>query len=73
MSAPETPQAAAQTAPGSQPPPQAQGTDQKALITEAAKDFDDYQHLTAEGKLGEAGQKLDALKTVLGKLNAHAK
>jgi hypothetical protein len=46
---------------------------QKALIAEAGKDFADYQRLTAEGKLGEAGQKLDALKGVLAKLNASAK
>jgi uncharacterized membrane protein (UPF0182 family) len=40
-----------------------------ALITEAAKDLADYQRLTAEGKLGEAGQKLEELKTVLDRLN----
>ena len=41
-----------------------------ALIAEAAKDLADYQRLTAEGKLGEAGQKLEELKRVLDKLNA---
>jgi hypothetical protein len=40
------------------------------LIAEAAKDLADYQHLTAEGKLGEAGQKLEELKRALDKLNA---
>ena len=44
-----------------------------ALIAEAGKDFADYQRLTAEGKLGEAGQKLDQLKLVLDQLNAHRK
>jgi hypothetical protein len=44
-----------------------------ALIAEAAKDFDDYQHLTAEGKLSEAGQKLADLKRVLGLLNSQKK
>ncbi|MGA7848481.1 MAG: UPF0182 family protein [Terriglobales bacterium] len=44
--------------------------DLKALIAEAAKDLADYQRLTAEGKLGEAGQKLEELKRVLDKLNA---
>jgi len=44
-----------------------------ALIHEASHDFDDYQRLTAAGKLGEAGQKLDALKAVLGKLNSYGK
>jgi uncharacterized protein len=36
-----------------------------ALIVEAAKDLADYQRLTAEGKLGEAGQKLEELKRAL--------
>jgi hypothetical protein len=43
------------------------------LIEDAGKDFADYQRLTADGKLGEAGQKLEALKGVLAKLNASAK
>jgi hypothetical protein len=45
-------------------------TDTDALIAEASKDFDDYQRLTAGGKLAEAGQKLELLKGVLGQLNA---
>ena len=49
------------------PPPPA---DLNALISEAAKDLADYQRLTAEGKLGEAGQKLEKLKSVLDKLNS---
>jgi uncharacterized membrane protein (UPF0182 family) len=44
-------------------------TDLNTLITEAAKDLADYQRLTAEGKLGEAGQKLEQLKRALEKLN----
>ena len=43
------------------------------LISEASQDFADYQRLTAAGKLSEAGQKLDALKQTLNKLNVHAK
>jgi uncharacterized membrane protein (UPF0182 family) len=43
--------------------------DRSALIAEAAKDLADYQRLTAEGKLGEAGQKLEELKRALEKLN----
>jgi uncharacterized protein len=43
--------------------------DINALIAEAAKDLADYQRLTAEGKLGEAGQKLEELKRTLDKLN----
>ncbi len=38
------------------------------LIKLAAQTFADYQRLTAEGKLGEAGQKLDELKRILGEL-----
>jgi uncharacterized membrane protein (UPF0182 family) len=44
-------------------------TDRNALIAEAAKDLADYQRLTADGKLGEAGQKLEELKRALDKLN----
>ncbi len=40
------------------------------LIEQAARDLSDYQRLTAEGKLGEAGQKLEDLKRVLQQLNA---
>jgi hypothetical protein len=50
-----------------------QPTDINALIAEAGKDFADYERLTAEGKLGEAGQKLDELKRVIDKLNANQK
>ena len=71
LSAAEAPRPAAApgAAPGTAPPAQ----DMKALITEAGRDFDDYQQLTAAGKLAEAGQKLEALKQVIGKLNARAK
>ena len=44
-----------------------------ALIAEASRDFADYQRLTAAGKLGEAGQKLEALKTALAQLSEHHK
>jgi uncharacterized membrane protein (UPF0182 family) len=47
--------------------------DLNGLIAEAGRDFADYQHLTAAGKLGEAGQKLDQLKVVLDRLNAEKK
>jgi len=47
--------------------------DFNALITEAAKDLADYQRLTAEGKLGEAGQKLEELKRALDKLDTRPK
>jgi hypothetical protein len=54
------------TATAASPQPAA---DLNALIAEAAKDLADYQRLTAEGKLGEAGQKLEELKRALDKLN----
>jgi uncharacterized membrane protein (UPF0182 family) len=44
--------------------------DLNTLIEGAAKDFDDYQRLTAQGKLAEAGQKLDQLKNKINALNA---
>src|SRR5271166_2889844 len=47
--------------------------DRNELITGAAKDLADYQRLTAEGKLGEAGQKLEQLKRKLDELSAHQK
>src|SRR3982074_2858449 len=55
-------------APASAASPQSAG-DLNALVREAAKDLADYQRLTAEGKLGEAGQKLEELKRALDKLN----
>ena len=52
------------SAPGAAP-----STDLNALIADAARDLADYQKLTAEGKLGDAGQKLEALKLKLEQLN----
>jgi uncharacterized membrane protein (UPF0182 family) len=40
----------------------------QALIDQAARDLADYQRLTAEGKLGEAGLKLESLKKTLDRL-----
>ena len=48
-------------------------SDLNALLAGAAKDLADYQRLTAEGKLGEAGQKLEQLKRKLDELNARQK
>jgi uncharacterized membrane protein (UPF0182 family) len=53
--------------------PAGPASDTNALITQAAHDFDDYQRLTAQGKLTEAGQKLDDLKRTLDQLNAQHK
>lgn len=57
--------AASATQSSSQP-----ASDLNSLISQAARDLADYQRLTAEGKLGEAGQKLEELKRALDKLNA---
>ena len=35
------------------------------LVNRAIQEFDDYQRLTAEGKLGEAGQKLEQHRRTL--------
>jgi len=51
----------------------ATGADSNTLIAQASRDFDDYQRLTAQGKLAEAGQKLDDLKRELDQLNAQHK
>jgi uncharacterized membrane protein (UPF0182 family) len=53
-----------------QPAGPATAVDTDTLITEAARDLSDYQRLTAEGKLGEAGQRLEALKQKLERLAA---
>ena len=65
LSAAEAPKAAVDSASTPQP-----GGDVNALIGEAGKDFADYQRLTSQGKLGEAGQKLEELKRVLERMNA---
>jgi uncharacterized membrane protein (UPF0182 family) len=72
LTADAVPAEAARGAPASAASPQP-AADLNALIAEAAKDLADYQRLTAEGKLGEAGQKLEELKRALDKLNARKK
>src|SRR5580692_5685666 len=68
LSAATPPAEAVRRAPPSAASPQP-ATDLNALIVQAAKDLADYQRLTAEGKLGEAGQKLEELKRTIEKLN----
>jgi uncharacterized membrane protein (UPF0182 family) len=68
MTAAAVPAEAVRGVPASAASPQP-AADLNALIAEAAKDLADYQRLTAEGKLGEAGQKLEELKRALDKLN----
>jgi uncharacterized membrane protein (UPF0182 family) len=62
--------APAQHAPALAPRPAA---DLNGLIAQAAKDLADYERLTSEGKLGEAGQKLEHLKRTIDELNTHSK
>lgn len=60
--------AATQTSPGTATVAPATGV--HGLITEASQAFADYQKLTSQGRLAEAGQKLEELKRILGELNA---
>ncbi|HEX8178854.1 MAG TPA: hypothetical protein VF525_04850, partial [Pyrinomonadaceae bacterium] len=49
-------------------PAPVQAANVQQLIQRANQQFNDYQRLTAEGKLAEAGQKLEALKQTLNEL-----
>src|SRR5258706_3896566 len=60
--------APASTAPGPAGAP-VSSLEVQRLIAEAAKNLADYQRLTADGKLGGAGQKLEQLKRTLDELN----
>jgi hypothetical protein len=64
-SSPQGP-ARAQTSAAGNAAPETPSTD--ALIRDAARDLAEYQRLTAEGKLGEAGQRLESLKQKLDQL-----
>jgi uncharacterized membrane protein (UPF0182 family) len=68
LSAAAVPPESARRAPASAASTQP-AADLNVLIAEGAKDLADYQRLTAEGKLGEAGQKLEELKRVIDRLN----
>ena len=67
-----TDQGKPQTSENTQGAPQPAQTQQPAnvqrLIKKAADDLSEYQRLTAEGKLGEAGQRLESLKRTLEEL-----
>jgi uncharacterized membrane protein (UPF0182 family) len=63
--------AAAPRAPNAQAP--GASADLTGLIRDAARDLADYQRLTAEGKLGEAGQRLESLKQKLDQLQRERK
>ena len=60
----ETPQAPTEGQPAPSPSSTPSQTLQQ-LVNRAIQEFDDYQRLTAQGKLGEAGQKLEQHKRTL--------
>jgi len=49
--------------------PTSTGAATSTLVTRANQALTDYRRLTSEGKLGEAGARLDELKTILEELN----
>lgn len=69
----ETPKAVAAAAGAPAPAATKAAADLRDLIAGAAKDLAEYQRLTAEGKLGDAGQKLEELKRKLEELNSRSK
>jgi uncharacterized membrane protein (UPF0182 family) len=68
-----TQSAAPTSAPSQQAPAKStaapQDSSTQALIARASQAFSEYQRLTAEGKLAEAGAKLEELKNALEQLN----
>jgi len=57
--------------PGASPEPSPQATPAQSvqqLINRAIQEFEEYQRLTAEGRLGEAGKKLEEHKRTLEEL-----
>ncbi len=65
---PQAGAAQAGTRPQAAPAPEQPAADLASLIRDAARDLSEYQRLTAEGKLGEAGQRLEGLKQKLEQL-----
>ncbi len=61
-----TPSSTAQSA---QPPAQPQTVDIRSLVDRANQALNDYRRLTSEGRLGDAGSKLDELKRALEQMN----
>jgi hypothetical protein len=65
-----------ETTEGGAPRPAASPTpaqDLQQLINRAIQEFEDYQRLTSQGKLGEAGQKLEQHKRTLDEIKRLAK
>jgi uncharacterized membrane protein (UPF0182 family) len=70
---PAAPGAPPSLIPGMPPPESGTATSSQDLISEAARDLEEYQRLTAEGRLGEAGQRLEALKRKLEELKGRSR
>jgi uncharacterized protein len=65
----EQPKPKAGESPQPSPPPEKAGTPNvQQLIIRAVQEFEEYQRLTAEGRLGEAGKKLEDHKHTLEEL-----
>ncbi|HXM50778.1 MAG TPA: hypothetical protein VN956_23245, partial [Pyrinomonadaceae bacterium] len=65
----EQPKPRAGASPQPSPTPQTAGTPNvQQLIIRAIQEFEEYQRLTSEGKLGEAGKKLEDHKRTLEEL-----
>ncbi|HUS11432.1 MAG TPA: UPF0182 family protein [Pyrinomonadaceae bacterium] len=54
--------------PGATPAPSVPGSSAQQLLDKAVREFEEYQRLTSQGKLGEAGQKLEQHKRTLDDL-----
>jgi hypothetical protein len=68
-----TPQEPGQTTPQQPAPSATPAQDLQQLINKAIQEFEDYQRLTSQGKLGEAGQKLEQHKRTLEEIRQKSK
>ncbi|HYV04923.1 MAG TPA: UPF0182 family protein, partial [Blastocatellia bacterium] len=62
-----------QTTPQQPTPSATPAQDLQQLINRAIQEFEDYQRLTSQGKLGEAGQKLEQHKRTLEEIRQKSK
>jgi len=67
------PQKTGQAAPQQPTPSATTAQDLQQLINKAIQEFEDYQRLTSQGKLGEAGQKLEQHKRTLEEIRQKSK
>jgi len=67
------PQEPGQTTPQQPTPSATPAQDLQQLINKAIQEFEDYQRLTSQGKLGEAGQKLEQHKRTLEEIRQKSK